>query len=134
MDTSWTQDLLNWLTANPGWAGFWVFVMSFVESLAFVGILVPGIIILFGIGALISLGAMEFLPIWMLGSLGALVGDVISYAIGRRYRSHLPEMWPGRTASTPTAGATRRAAARRTRRRRRSRPPDSPEAASPNYS
>ncbi len=94
MDSGWTQELLNWLTANPGWAGFWVFVMSFVESLAFVGILVPGIIILFGIGALISLGAMDLLPIWLWGSLGALLGDIVSYVIGRRYRSHLAEMWP----------------------------------------
>jgi len=94
METGWTQDLLNWLTANPGWAGFWVFVMSFVESLAFVGILVPGIIILFGVGALISLGAMDLLPIWLWGSLGALIGDLVSYAIGRRYRSHLADMWP----------------------------------------
>lgn len=94
METGWTQDLLNWLTANPGWAGFWVFVMSFVESLAFVGILVPGIIILFGIGALISLGAMDMLPIWLWGSLGAFAGDIVSYAIGRRYRSRLAEMWP----------------------------------------
>jgi undecaprenyl-diphosphatase len=94
MDTGWTQDLLNWLSANPGWAGFWVFVMSFVESLAFVGILVPGIIILFGLGALVSLGAMDMLPIWLWGSLGALAGDIVSYALGRRYRSHLPEMWP----------------------------------------
>jgi len=94
METDWTQDLLNWLSANPGWAGFWIFVMSFVESLAFVGILVPGIIILFGIGALISLGAMEMLPIWLLGSLGAFAGDLVSYGIGRRYRSHLAEIWP----------------------------------------
>lgn len=94
MDTAWTQDLLNWLSANPGWAGFWVFVMAFVESLAFVGILVPGIIILFGIGALISLGAMDMLPIWFWGSVGALAGDIASYVIGRRYRSHLAEMWP----------------------------------------
>jgi len=94
METGWTQDLLNWLTANPGWAGFWVFVMSFVESLAFVGILVPGIIILFGVGALISLGAMDLLPIWLWGSLGAFAGDIVSYAIGRRYRSHLADMWP----------------------------------------
>ena len=94
MDNGWTQDLLNWLTANPGWAGFWVFVMSFVESLAFVGILVPGIIILFGLGALISLGAMDMLPIWLWGSVGAFAGDFVSYAIGRRYRSHLAEMWP----------------------------------------
>ena len=94
MDTDWTQDLLNWLSANPGWAGFWVFVMSFVESLAFIGILVPGIIILFGIGALISLGAMDMTSIWLWGSLGALAGDISSYTIGHRYRSHLPEMWP----------------------------------------
>ncbi len=94
METDWTQDLLNWLTANPGWAGFWVFVMSFVESLAFVGILVPGIIILFGLGALISLGEINVLPIWLWGSLGAFTGDLVSYGLGHRYRSHLPEMWP----------------------------------------
>jgi len=94
VETDWTQDLLNWLNANPGWAGFWIFVMSFVESLAFVGILVPGIIILFGIGALISLGAMDMLPIWLWGSLGAFAGDLVSYAIGRRYRGHLAEIWP----------------------------------------
>jgi membrane protein DedA with SNARE-associated domain len=94
METGWTQDLLNWLSANPGWAGFWIFVMSFIESLAVVGILVPGIIILFGIGALISFGAIEMLPVWFLGSAGALAGDVISYAVGHRYRGHLAESWP----------------------------------------
>ncbi len=94
METDWTQGLLNWMSANPGWAGFWVFVMSFVESLAFVGILIPGIIILFGLGALISLGAMDMLPIWLWGSVGAFAGDIVSYVLGRRYRSHLPEIWP----------------------------------------
>ncbi len=94
METGWTQDLLNWLSANPGWAGFWIFVMSFIESLAFIGILVPGIIILFGIGALISFGAIEMLPVWIWGSTGALAGDVISYAVGHRYRGHLAESWP----------------------------------------
>jgi membrane protein DedA with SNARE-associated domain len=94
METDWTQDLLNWLSANPGWAGFWVFVMAFVESLAFVGILVPGIIILFGLGALISIGVLDMASIWLWGSVGALAGDLVSYAIGRKYRSHLAEMWP----------------------------------------
>jgi membrane protein DedA with SNARE-associated domain len=94
MDTGWTQDLLNWLSANPGWAGFWIFVMSFIESLAFVGILVPGIIILFGIGALISFGGIDMLPIWFWGSLGALAGDVVSYALGFHYRSRLITSWP----------------------------------------
>ena len=94
MINDWTQDLLNWMSANPGWAGFWVFVMAFVESLAFVGILIPGIIILFGLGALISFGAVEMFPIWLWGSVGAFTGDLVSYAIGRRYRLHLADMWP----------------------------------------
>ncbi len=94
MENGWTQDLLSWLSANPGWSGFWIFVMSFVESLAFVGILVPGIIILFGLGALVSLGALDMLPIWLMGSLGAFAGDAVSYIIGHRYRSRLPYVWP----------------------------------------
>lgn len=94
METHWTQELLNWMSANPGWAGFWVFLMAFVESLAFVGILVPGIIILFGLGALVSLGALDMWPIWVWGSVGAFFGDIVSYAVGRRYRNHLAEVWP----------------------------------------
>ncbi|MGA9574029.1 MAG: VTT domain-containing protein [Lysobacterales bacterium] len=94
MESHWTQDLLNWMSANPGWAGFWVFVMSFVESLAFIGILVPGIIILFGLGALISLGALDMWPIWLWGSVGAFTGDIVSYAIGHRYRGRLAVTWP----------------------------------------
>jgi len=94
VETHWTQDLLNWMSANPGWAGFWVFLMAFVESLAFIGILVPGIIILFGLGALVSLGALDMWPIWVFGSVGAFFGDIVSYAVGRRYRNHLPEIWP----------------------------------------
>jgi membrane protein DedA with SNARE-associated domain/membrane-associated phospholipid phosphatase len=94
VETHWTQDLLNWMSANPGWAGFWVFLMAFVESLAFVGILVPGIIILFGLGALVSLGALDMWPIWLWGSVGAFCGDIVSYAVGRRYRYHLADFWP----------------------------------------
>lgn len=82
------------MSANPGWSGFWVFLMAFVESLAFIGILVPGIIILFGLGALISLGALDMWPIWVWGSVGAFFGDIVSYAVGYRYRNHLPEVWP----------------------------------------
>src|SRR5690554_2302361 len=94
MDTGWTQDLLSWISANPGWAGFWIFVMALVESLAFVGILVPGIMVLFGIGTLISFGGIEFLSVWLWGSAGALAGDVVSYVFGYRYRSQLVHMWP----------------------------------------
>ena len=94
MESGWTQDLLNWLSANPGWAGSLIFLISFVESLIVIGIVVPGIFFLFGVGTLIGLGAMELLPVWIGGSTGAFLGDLLSYSIGHRYRRHLAEIWP----------------------------------------
>ena len=94
MDTSWTQELLNWLNANPGWGIAIVFLVSFFESLVLIGILLPGIVILFGIGALIGLGLLEMVPVWAAASSGAFLGDGLSYALGHRFRGHLLEVWP----------------------------------------
>jgi undecaprenyl-diphosphatase len=94
VESGWTQELLNWLNGHPGWGFVIVFLVSFVESLALIGILLPGIVILFGIGALIGLGVMEMIPIWIAASLGAILGDSVSYALGHRFRGHLLEIWP----------------------------------------
>lgn len=94
MDTSWTQELLNWLNANPGWGIAIVFLVSFFESLVLIGILLPGIVILFGIGALIGFGLLEMVPVWAAASSGAFLGDGLSYALGHRFRGHLLEVWP----------------------------------------
>lgn len=94
METSWTQDLLNWLNAHPGWGISVVFLVAMFESLVLIGILLPGIVILFGVGTLIGLGLLEMTPIWIAASLGAFFGDVLSYALGRRFRAHLLDIWP----------------------------------------
>jgi undecaprenyl-diphosphatase len=94
VESGWTQELLNWLNSHPGWGFVIIFLVSFVESLALIGILLPGIVILFGIGALISLGVMEMIPVWIAASLGAILGDSVSYALGHRFRGHLLEIWP----------------------------------------
>lgn len=86
--------MLSWLNANPGWGAGFVFLVSFLESLVLVGILLPGIMILFGVGALIGLGVLEMVPIWIAASTGAFCGDTFSYALGRHYREHLLEVWP----------------------------------------
>ncbi len=94
MDSVWTQDLLNWVSANPGWTGVLVFLVACLESLVVIGILVPGIVILFGVGAMIGMGVIDLVPIWAWGSAGALSGDLFSYAVGHRYREHLVDIWP----------------------------------------
>ena len=94
MDMTWTEELLAWASQHPGWTGLIVFAVACVESLVVVGILIPGILVLFGVGALIALGAVDLAPVWVLGSLGAFIGDLLSYLIGHRYREHLVEVWP----------------------------------------
>lgn len=94
MEAGWIQDLLNWLGSNPGWGWTIVFLVALVESLALIGLLLPGLMILFGVGSLIGLGVMEMLPIWLAASSGAFIGDSISYWLGRRYREQLLDIWP----------------------------------------
>ena len=85
---------MDWIGNHPGVAGLVIAVVAFLEGFALVGILVPGIVILFGFGALIGLGVLELRSVWFWCSLGAIAGDGASFWIGRRYREHLPLVWP----------------------------------------
>jgi membrane protein DedA with SNARE-associated domain len=94
VESGWTQDLLNWLNANPAWGFTLVFLVAFFESLVLIGILLPGMLILFGVGALIGLGILDLTPMWIAATTGAVLGDGMSYALGYRLRGHLLDVWP----------------------------------------
>ena len=94
METSWTQELIAWLNAHPGWGFSIVFLVAFFESLVLIGILLPGIVILFGVGTLIGLGMLELIPIWVAATTGAFLGDSLSYFLGHRFHGHLLDIWP----------------------------------------
>jgi membrane protein DedA with SNARE-associated domain len=94
MEAGWTQELLNWLNAHPGWGFATVLLVAFFESLVLIGILLPGMFILFGVGALIGLGVLELVPVWIAATAGAFLGDTLSYALGHRFKAHLVDIWP----------------------------------------
>ncbi len=94
MESGWTQDLLGWLNTHPVWGVSIVFMVAFFESLALIGLLLPGIMILFGFGIMIGLGLMDLIPIWIAASCGAFLGDFVSYLLGHRYGGHLLDLWP----------------------------------------
>ena len=71
-----------------------VFLVAFLESLAMIGLLLPGIMILFGVGTLIGLGLLDLIPIWIAATSGALLGDSMSYLLGHRFGGHLMDFWP----------------------------------------
>lgn len=88
------QDLLTWVATNPGWAYLGVFLVALAESLALVGLVVPGVIMMTGAGALIATGALGFQAVCLWAIAGAVVGDGVSYWLGRRYRARLATLRP----------------------------------------
>jgi len=101
------RDLLTWVAANPGWAYLSVFLVALIESLAIVGLLVPGVIMMIGAGALIAAGALDFRPVCLWAIAGAVVGDGFSYWLGRRSRERLKTLWPFTRYPESLAGGVR---------------------------
>mgnify|MGYP000078396742 CR=1 FL=1 len=54
------QALVDWIGRHPEHAGWVIFLVSMAESLAIVGVLIPGVVILLGNGSLIGTGGMDF--------------------------------------------------------------------------
>ncbi len=88
------QQALSWVNANPGWAGLLVFTMAFSESLAIIGVIVPGVVILFGVGVMIGAGALGFWSMVAWAVIGAVLGDGLSFWLGRHYSKQLTSIWP----------------------------------------
>lgn len=88
------QQILQWVQAHPVWAGAVVCLIAFAESVAIIGILVPGVVILFGVGALIAVGALDFWTMCAWAVAGAVAGDGLSFWLGRHYHQQLQHLWP----------------------------------------
>ncbi len=86
--------LVAWIGANPFWAGVAVFCVAFAESVAVFGLLVPGVLAMFGFGALIATGTLDFWPVFWWAVAGAVAGDGLSFWLGRHYQQRLRRMWP----------------------------------------
>jgi membrane protein DedA with SNARE-associated domain len=88
------SQLVEFVRMHQVWAAPMVFALCFAESLAFISLLVPAWAALVGIGALISAGGLNFWPIWVAGSIGAALGDWLSYWVGLKLEDRVYHMWP----------------------------------------
>jgi len=84
-----TQALFDWLTVNQQWIFIAAFISSFVESLAIIGVLVPGVALLFGIALVAASSGVALEPLLVATFAGAIVGDCLSFFIGRHYHENL---------------------------------------------
>ncbi len=90
------HSLLAWVDANPAWAGVVVFLVALSESLVVVGLVVPGTVLMFGIGVLVGSGNLGLWETLVWAFAGAVVGDGLSFWLGRHFRDHIRNWWPFR--------------------------------------
>jgi membrane protein DedA with SNARE-associated domain/membrane-associated phospholipid phosphatase len=96
--------VLQWLNSHPELAGLATFLISALESVAIIGTIVPGSVMMSAIGALVGAGIIPFWSTLIWAILGAIVGDGVSYWLGHFFKDRLHDVWPFR--SHPTLLAT----------------------------
>ncbi|WP_404368561.1 bifunctional DedA family/phosphatase PAP2 family protein [Marinobacter sp.] len=94
MVPEWLEGISQWLSLNPGWLAVALALVAFAESLAVVGLVVPGVAILFAIALLAGQSGMPLMQVLVWTALGAVVGDNVSFWLGRRFQGRLHSIWP----------------------------------------
>ena len=96
MDWTALQDTTawHWLSAHREWLGPLIAGIAFVESFALIGIIVPGVVLLYIAAFLAGSGTLSMEEALAWAFLGAVLGDGCSYIIGRSFHRRLTHIWP----------------------------------------
>lgn len=92
--TDYIEPLTSWIYANPRWALLITFFIALSESLAIVGSIIPGSVIMTAVGILAGAGIMRIDLTILAATLGAIAGDSSSYFLGYALRERLINIWP----------------------------------------
>ncbi len=72
------------LSELGGWAYLLLFFFAFGESIAVIGLLIPGATFIVIFGFLASQGMFDIRTAATIGAVGAILGDMLSFVLGRR--------------------------------------------------
>lgn len=82
----WMNIYIDTLKAEPIWLLGLIFLVAFVEAFAVIGVVVPGVVLLFALSLAIGLEPGLFFSAWLVAALGALSGDSVSFWLGQRWQ------------------------------------------------
>src|SRR4051794_13289881 len=101
--------LIHHLTTMPAWLALVViFAIPALEASAFVGFLFPGETALVVGGLLAANGTVPLAAVLAVGIAGAVIGDSVGYAVGRRYGTGVVRGVAGRWVSEDRLDRARR--------------------------
>lgn len=88
------NEITLFINNNQEWAAFILGLLAMGESLLVVGIAIPATAIMLVVGGLVGNGTLDAGPVVFWGIVGAVVGDAISYYIGRLLGPRIIHRWP----------------------------------------
>jgi membrane protein DedA with SNARE-associated domain len=91
---SWIDSLAEMVAGNPNQAMLVAFLAAIIEAVAILGTVVPGTAILMAVACAAALTGQSMLPFLGLAIAGAIIGDLVSFWFGARYRNRLRTVWP----------------------------------------
>lgn len=83
-----------WLQYNTVWLGPAIAIVACLESLVIVGIVLPGVAMLFALAAIAGATSLAVFPILLWAFLGAIIGDGVSFLLGHYYQDRVRGWWP----------------------------------------
>lgn len=86
--------IIEFVKANQGWSVPIVFLLAFGESIAFISLVLPFWGMLVALGAAVGTDSALFIAVLIAASVGAALGDWVSYWLGWHYHEQIGRMWP----------------------------------------
>lgn len=86
------QTALEWSNSSPYWLGAAIFITALLECLALVGVILPGVVLMFGLAVIAGSSSLGLPSLLILAWLGGLSGDFLSYALGYRLQNKVPKL------------------------------------------
>lgn len=81
-------------TAHSDWLGAAIVITAFAESFALLGIIVPGVAILSAAAFVAGTGSLSIFWALSAAALGAILGDGISFLLGRIFHEDIKRSYP----------------------------------------
>lgn len=92
--TEYIELLYQWVATHQDHAWWIIFLIAFVESTVLLGILIPGLPLMLMLGSLIAAKVLDPWTVIFWCIIGAIVGDGLSFWIGKYFRRPILNMWP----------------------------------------
>ena len=87
-------DLLQQLAPSPGMLVLLIGAIALLESLALIGLLLPGVVLITAVASLAGHQDVGVVVLLLAAFFGAVIGDGLSFILGSTQRERVSRLWP----------------------------------------